>query len=262
MCRVARSVLLTAGDTWKGVSSAGVTTEWLAEETEAADGSPTLAGPSIPVHKAACFAPVSFELFAEPEVQSELARIMLDAAAVQQDTAFTTGSGNGQPTGIITALAGTGSEINTQGSEATAATDPYDLQDALPARFSERAVFMSHIAIRNEYAQMETSNGALKSPGLQDVPPTLLGRQHLENNRMDRAYDAGATANNYVPVYGDFDAGYRIVDRIGTTVEVIQNLVGSNQRPTGQRRLFMWYRVGGDSVIDGAFRMLDVPTTA
>jgi len=90
----------------------------------------------------------------------------------------------------------------------------------------------------------------------------LLKRPLHELSNMDGAINAAATANSNVLLYGDFQAGFVIADRIGTTVEFIQNLFGANNRPTGQRGLFMWFRSGSDSVIDNAFRMLDVPTTA
>jgi predicted phage gp36 major capsid-like protein len=48
-----------------------------------------------------------------------------------------------------------------------------------------------------------------------------------------------------------------IVDRVGTTLEVIPNLVGTNRRPTGQRGALLWFRTGSDSVVDNAFRLLN-----
>jgi predicted phage gp36 major capsid-like protein len=46
-----------------------------------------------------------------------------------------------------------------------------------------------------------------------------------------------------------------IVDRIGTTLELIPNLVGATRRPTGQRGALLWFRTGSDSVVDNAFRL-------
>ena len=65
----------------------------------------------------------------------ELRRLLLDGADQLMATAYTTGTGTGQPTGIVTALAGTASEINTAGSEALVAADAFTLQNALPPRF-------------------------------------------------------------------------------------------------------------------------------
>jgi HK97 family phage major capsid protein len=120
---------------------------------------------------------------------------------------------------------------------------------------------MSHIAVANAYRILETANGTWQFPELRDTPPHLLGKMWHENNHMDSALNAAATENNFALLYGDFQ-NYVVVDRIGTRIELINNLVGSNQRPTGQRGVFVWYRVGGDSVVDGAFRMLDIPTAA
>lgn len=82
-----------------------------------------------------------------------------------------------------------------------------------------------------------------------------------ENSNMDGSINAAATANNYVLIYGDF-SNFVIVDRIGTQIELIPNLVGANRRPPGQRGAFLWFRSGSDVVVPQSFRMLDVPTTA
>lgn len=42
------------------------------------------------------------------------------------------------------------------------------------------------------------------------------------------------------------------------TVEFLPHLVGANNRPTGQRGWYAYFRVGADSVNDGAFRMLNL----
>lgn len=51
-------------------------------------------------------------------------------------------------------------------------------------------------------------------------------------------------------------------ERVGTTVEYIPHLLGSNRRPSGQRGWYAYGRTGGDVLIDDAFRLLDCPTTA
>lgn len=62
-------------------------------------------------------------------------------------------------------------------------------------------------------------------------------------------------------IYGDF-SNYVVVDRIGTTVELVPHVFGANGRPTGERGLYMHRRVGGDIVNPNAFRLLNVATTA
>ena len=257
--RISR-VVRTVTDTWNGITSAGVTAEWLAEAAQAADAAPTLAQPSIPVHKGAAFVPYSYEVGMDAlDFAAELGTILVDGADQLQATAYTTGTGTGQPTGVITALVGTASEINGGGSEALAAGDPLLLQNDLPARFSEAARWCANIAIINTIAAFETTNGALRFPEVADG--RLLRKPIHELSNMDGTINAAATANNYVLVYGDF-ASFVIADRIGTTIETIPNLVGANNRPTGQRGAFLWFRTGSDVVVDNAFRLLDVPTTA
>lgn len=259
--RISRVVQITQSE-WNGVTSAGVTAEWVAEATEVADASPTLAQPNVPVYKGDAFVPYSFEVGDDAaNFLQELQGLLVDAADQLMATAYTTGSGVGQPTGIITALAGSASEINSGGTEALIAADAYTLQNALPPRFQPNAQWCANLSIINTLRQFETTNGALKFPGLQTNPPTLLGRTIHENSNMDGTINAAATESNYVLLYGDFRQ-FLIVDRIGTRIEFIPNLVGANRRPTGQRGALLWFRTGSDVLVPNAFRLLDVPTTA
>lgn len=257
--RISR-VVQTVTDQWQGVSSAGATAEWKAEAAEAADGSPTVGDEPIAVHFGDVFVPYSYEVGMDARnFLGEITEVMRDAADQLQATAYTTGTGTGQPKGIVTALAGTASEINGGGSEVLAAADAFTLQNALPPRFQPRAQWMAHLATINTFRQFETTNGALKFPELANGQ--LLNRAVNENSNMDGSINAAATANNYLMVYCDF-RHFVIVDRIGTQIELLPNLVGANRRPTGQRGLFLWFRTGSDVVVPQAFRMLDVPTTA
>ncbi|OBH55411.1 phage major capsid protein [Mycobacterium sp. E2479] len=260
--QISRNVTIST-DAWHGVSSAGVTAEWIAEGTEVADATPTLAQPEIPVHKADAFVPFSFEVEGDAlNLMAELQRLLVDAAEQLTATAFTTGSGSGQPTGIITSLVASGTEVVAgTGSEALAAADIYKLQNALPPRFQPRAAWNANLSILNTIRQFETTNGAKMFPELQANPPMLLGRNVFENSNMDGTIDASATANNYVALYGDFSQ-FVIVNRIGSTIELVPHLFGSNHRPTGQRGALLWFRTGSDVVVPNAFRLLNVPTTA
>jgi HK97 family phage major capsid protein len=85
---------------------------------------------------------------------------------------------------------------------------------------------------RTTVRQMETSNGALKFPSLQNDPASLLGRPWNEASFMDNTVAAG----KHPLVYGDF-SNFVVTQRVGATVELIPHLFGSNQRPTGQRGL-------------------------
>ena len=244
----------TVSDTWNGITSAGVTAEWLAEAGEAADASPTLAQPSIPVYKASAFVPYSYEIGMDAvDFMSELGKLLMDGCNQLSATAFTTGTGTGQPTGIITALAGGSSQVNTATGDTLVSGDVYNLQNQLPPRFQANAQWCATLSVLNLLRQMETTAGALKFPGLQNNPPVLLGRNANELSNMDGVIDAGQ--NNHILLYGDF-SNFVIADRFPSQIELIPNLFGANRRPTGQRGAFLWARVGSDSVVDNAFRLL------
>ncbi|MET8650749.1 phage major capsid protein [Nocardia aurea] len=256
-------VVQTTTDSWNGVTSAGVTAEWTAEASEVADATPSLAQPSIPVYKGDAFVPFSFEIEGDAiGFMSELGKLLQDGADQLTATAYTTGSGTGQPTGIITALVAASTPLVTgDGSEALAASDVYKVQNALPPRFQPNAVWNANLTTLNTLRQMETSNGALKFPGLHTTPPTLAGRPMHENSNMDGAINAAATEANYLLLYGDFRQ-FVITDRLGSTLELIPNLVGANRRPTGERGALLWFRTGSGVTSSAAFKLLNVATTA
>jgi HK97 family phage major capsid protein len=259
MRKVSR-VVQTVTNTWQGVTSAGVTAEWPGEAAQVAEATPTLAPVSIPVYLGDAYTHYSFAVGMDAvDFSAQLQKILLDAADALMATGYTTGPGTTAPTGIITALTGGASEINGTGSEAIIAADPVSLQNALPARFSPRASFMGHLAIINTLAALETTNGALRFPEIANG--RLLNRPLIENSDMDGTINPAATASNFVLVYGDFNE-YIIADRIGSTLEFIPNVMGANQRPTGERGALLWFRTGGNVSTIAAFRMLDVPTTA
>jgi HK97 family phage major capsid protein len=104
-------------------------------------------------------------------------------------------------------------------------------QTSARVRFQPNAQWCANLSTINALRQFETGNGALKFPALQDSPPVLLGRAVHEPSNMDGIINAAATENNYLLIYGDFAAGMVIVDRVGSTIELVPHLVG----PSGAR---------------------------
>ncbi len=251
-------------DAWNGVSSAGVTASWDAEGAEVSDDAPTLAQPTVPVHKAQAFVPFSVEIGGDwANIEADLRSMMSKAKDRLEATAFATGTGSSQPTGIVTALAGTSSEINVSTTEAFVIADVYAVEDALNPDARVNASWVANKAIYNKVRQFDTGGGA----GLWErigagQPAELLGYPAYEASAMDGSWNTAATANNYIMVLGDFSS-YVIADRVGMSVELVPHLFHTaNNRPSGQRGFWAWWRVGADSVDDGDFVLLDLPTTA
>lgn len=255
--QVARQVVAT-GDVWNGVSSGAVSWSWDGEVSEVSDDATTFAQPSINIHKAAGFVPISIEaLQDEQNVAQEVGRLLAFGKDTHDAAAFATGSGSGQPTGIVTALNGvTASVVSATTNNSFGSEDVYKVQGDLPARYRARASWLANNAIYNEVRQFDTSGGAQLWERIgADRPALLLGRRAYESEDMDGAL---ATGDDYVLVFGDF-SNYVIADRIGTQVEFIPHLFSTGAgRPTGQRGWYAYYRVGADSVNDGAFRLLKV----
>jgi HK97 family phage major capsid protein len=246
-------VVSTVSNVWHGVSSDGVTAEWLPEAAEAADASPTLAEPQIPAWKLSAFVQYSVELEGDAvNLVSELGRLLTDAQDQLLASALTVGSGTNQPQGIVTGLAAaSGSKVSTTTGATMVAGDLYMLQNALPPRWQANAQWAASLALLNTARQFTTPNGSLTFPGLQQVPPVLLGRSVNEASNMDNTVAAGKN----LAIYGDFQ-NYVITQRVGSAVEFVPHILGTNRRPTGQRGLWLWSRWGGGVVNPNGFRLL------
>lgn len=266
--QAARQVVAT-GDVWNGVSAGSVSWSWDAEAAQVSDDTPTFAQPSVPVYKAAGFVPISIEALAdEANVTQEVGKLLAFGRDELEATAFITGSGSGQPTGLITALAGGSSEVAAAADDTFGAVDVYTLDDSLPARYRSNASWLAHRKVYNAVRKFDTQGGAQLWERIgAGMPGELLGRRALEAEAMDGVWGGSGASESLILVYGDF-SNYVIADRIGMTVEFIPHLfrqttAGSGfGQPTGQRGWYAYYRVGADSVNDAGFRVLNVTSTA
>lgn len=263
------SIKTTTTEDWNGVTSAGATANWRAEAAEASDDAITLAQPNIPVHKMDLFVPYSIEIEMDwPQMESELRVVMVDAKDNLEATAHFTGTGTNQPTGIITALDGGSSEVAPATVETFAQADVFNLRRQLPARHRmsrDQPSWVANIGTYDDIRQFDTGGGGGFWTDMTDgTPDRLTGFKTYESSAMDDAQDinVAATADNFILLVGDFKK-FAIVDRIGMRVENIPHLFATgNNRPSGQRGLYAVLRTGSDSLDDGAFRLLNVATTA
>lgn len=258
--RISRIVKGTS-DVWNGVSSAGVTVSWDGEAGEVSDDAPTLAQPSVPAYKAQGFVPFSIEISQDwAGMEYEIARLLVDAKDRAEGTTFATGSGSSQPTGFVTALVGGSSLVASAGSDTFAVADVYSTLEGLGARFrsTPNTAWVANLNILNDIRQFATANNYhgftvdMTAEGI----PMLLGKPVYESSDMDGSITG--SAENYVLAVADW-SNYVIYDRIGMSIELIPHLFATgNNRPSGQRGFFAHWRVGGDSVNDAGFSLLNV----
>ncbi|MCF3939076.1 phage major capsid protein [Gordonia tangerina] len=259
----ARQVVAT-GDKWHGVSAGAVSWSWDGEATEVSDDSPTFAQPEIDIFKAQGFVPISIEAIADAaNATEEVAKLLAFGKDELEAQAFVTGNGTTQPEGIITGLDGTSAEMNATTAETFQLADVHALRSALPARHRKNGAWLANDLIYSQIRQFDTSGGAGLWEYLgADRPDMLLGKPVGEAEAMDGTINPAVTADNFLLVFGAFSHGYVVADRLGMAVELVPHLFGANRRPTGQRGWYAHYRTGAGVVDPGAFKMLNIATTA
>jgi HK97 family phage major capsid protein len=259
----------TTTNEWNGVTSAGASAHWRAEAAEVADDAITLAQPNIPVHRMDVFIPYSIEIEMDwAQFEQEMRDVMMDAKDNLEATAHISGTGSTQPTGLVTALTGTASEIDSLTAEVFAQADVFNIRRQLPPRHRrtrEQPSWLATIGTYDDIRQFDTGGGGGFWTDMMDgTPDRLLSYSTYDASAMDDSQDidAAATATHRVLIVGDLKK-YYIVDRIGMFMETVPHLFATgNNRPSGQRGLLAFMRTGADSVDDNAFRMLKVTTTA
>jgi HK97 family phage major capsid protein len=248
-------VVRTTVDTWRGVTSGAITASYAAEATETTDNSPTLAQPEISTEKAQAFVPMSIEITMDwPSIRDELAGLLADAKDTLESGKFATGTGTNEPFGIITGATNT---VNATTGQLFDLEDAFRLRQALPPRYRPRAVWIGDLVILDQIRRFETASGGTASgvtwvDSLQDDnPPRFLGKPVYEFSEMA---DVTTTGTKFL-LYGD-PTRYVIVDRVGLTIDFIPHLFGANQRPTGERGIYAFWRNGAKVIDANAFRVL------
>lgn len=241
-------IVTAVSDTWQGLASTGVTAAFVGEGVEVADNSPTLVGPTITAHKAAAFVPYSYELAMDwPEMLEAMRELLADSKERLEADKFLTGSGSGEPYGLITRLeANTAADVVVTTSGAIGAVDIYKIAADLPPRFRPNASWLSSMTVLNEIRTVSDDKlGNYVTDLRAGYNFSLLGRPVYEASDMDAMVDSTAAAT--FAVFGDIAKAYTVFDRLGSArIQTIPALVGASNRPTAQGGVLYWFRVGGD----------------
>jgi len=254
---IARQVNVNT-NAWKGVSAAGVSWSFDAEATAVSDDSITIAQPSVTVFTARGFIPYSIEIGEDwPGFQSEMARLLAEGYDELLIDKFSRGSGSGEPRGILTALdANTNDEVVSTTDGAFGQEDIYKVWKSLPQKYRRRASWMMSVDINNRIRQFGAANvyhaATVALPA--GAAEVLFNRPVYESPYFPDF--TGTTGAENRLVVGDF-SNYVVARRSGMNVELVPQLFDvTNNRPTGQRGWFAYARIGGNSVNDLAFRLL------
>lgn len=252
------TIKTTATNDWNGVTSAGVSAEWTAEGIEAADATPTVGQLKITPQKADAYLFGSYEVLGDSDIAQQLPELLGDAKDRLEESAFATGTGSGQPYGVITRGTTLAAASGTAATGPTAAS-VYSLLGALPARWrgpGARLAWLSNLTAINTLRNVASFSGANTSI-VNDAngTPSMLGIPFLESTSITGTYANLAK----VLALGDMRQ-YYIVDRIGMSVVYDPIVLGANRRPTGQGAWYAFWRVGADVSTAGAFRVLTLTT--
>jgi len=254
---IARQVEVNT-NAWKGVSAAGVSWSFDAEGGTVSDDSVTIAQPSVTVFMARGFIPYSIEIGEDwPGFQSEMARLLAEGYDELLIDKFSRGSGSGEPRGILTALdANTNVEVVSTTDAAFGQEDIYKVWKSLPQKYRRRASWMMAVDINNRIRQFGAANvyhaATVTLPA--GAAEVLFNRPVYESPYFPDF--TGTTGAENRLVVGDF-SNYVVARRSGMNVELVPHLVDvTNNRPTGSRGWFAYARIGGNSVNDLGFRLL------
>ncbi|MDD2869739.1 phage major capsid protein [Neomegalonema sp.] len=247
----ARVISIGAAEARMPKRTGTLTAAWVSETGDQTSTEPAYGEIALTPHEAACFVDVSNALLEDNQynLQGELAADFAEEFGRLEGLAFVSGSGVGQPAGI---LADADIEAVESGvANAITADSLIDLFHDLPGFYAANAVWgMNRSTIGVVRKLKNTGGDYLWRDTLSDGnPPTILGRPVIELPDMpDIAADA-------TPIlFGDLKQGYRIVDRLALSVMRDPYSVATK----GQTRFHARRRVGGAVIKPEAFRLLKV----
>lgn len=235
LARVERIV----GKEYQVVTSAGVSASRDAEGSQVAESDLTLARPVVRTQRVDVFVPFTYEAdLAWGALRTEITKTFVDAKEREEDS-FITGDGvtTSPPTpgGVVGSFVNAGGAVTlTDGDASLSPNDIYKIQTALSPRWERNATWMTHKGIANRMRQFDTAGGAQLLARLGEGKfYEILGYPLAYASAMASTLTTGSN----IAVYGDFQQ-FLIVDRIGMNVELVPQIFGANQRPTGQRGVF------------------------
>lgn len=226
---------------------------WTAEAEETTGSEPAFGMIEVPTHELTTHVDISNQLLADSAgaAEAEVRLALAEDFSKKESVAFVAGNGVAQPMGMLT---DTTVPYIATGNASTLGTNPADMLIAalyaLPATYRNRATWVMNGSTLAAIRKLKdgTTGNYLWQPSYQaGQPETILGRPVVEAIDMP---DIGAGAEPII--FGDFDAAYRIVDRLDLTVLVNPYVLATK----GVTRMHATRRVGAAVIRPAALRKI------
>jgi HK97 family phage major capsid protein/HK97 family phage prohead protease len=193
---------------------------WVSEVASRTEDEPTFSQVSIDIFEHGLIVPISRQLLEDSVV--DMAGLLAERIAVgfakAESTAFLTGSGTGEPSGLLDALA----SIAGDNDSADILDDIVDAFYALPSAYAARGSWLMNrptMAAIRKASDLAANKGPIWSDSLQaGTPPMLLGAPVYEAPGLDTHGATASGAAGASVLFGDFASAFRIIDRVGLDV--------------------------------------------
>jgi HK97 family phage major capsid protein len=248
--RTLAKTITTSAERKIPVAATHSTAQWTPENAAYTESNPTFAQKTIDAFKLTDLIKVSIELLQDSmfDLESYIANEFSRAFGIAEEEAFCIGTGTGQPTGIFT---GSGGVVGVNAASASISVDNLiDLIYALKSPYRRNAVFLMRDITISALRKLKDNNGVyLWQPSVQaGQPDRLLGYPIYTSPYVP------AVASGAMPIaFGDF-ANYWIADRMGRTVQRLNELYAGN----GQVGFISTERVDGKVILSEGIQLLAI----
>ncbi len=209
----------------------------------------------IPVHILHARVDVTHNLLEDSfvNIESELNTEFAEQFALAEGTAFVTGTGIGRPEGFNVNAAVLAASTTSATNDAIDADDYRELlYNQLKEPYHANSTWVMNRTTLGATMKLKDGNGQyLLQPGMQlGAPSLILGRPYI------LATDMPAIANGAEALaLGDFKKGYMIVDRVGISVQRVED---TQTIEAGGVAIFARKRVGGQVINAEAIKLLTI----
>ncbi len=243
----------------------GIRTVWTGEvpatATTARVTDPVFGAERIPVYTAMMSMPITNDMVEDAAfpLVGWAAGKFAETIELLYDNMILTGTGIGQPTGILNnpGAANQPAIVPSGNASAITADGLVDLAFSLPEQYDAHARFvMNKTSTAAQIALLkDTTNRYLWGYGLEDngLSPDLHNRRLLGYDVSYSGFMPGVAANSYPVLFGDF-TGYYLVNRVGFSIQVLRELYAE----TNQILLLGRLRFGGQVAEDWKIKVQQV----